>query len=121
MTFKEFMQAQTSLQVQKPWKASKPQVVQHWKDLAPGLPMAQLRIIPRGYKGKTFSFDGLRINGSPEFIDGVLSRIKELIAYEGGDTRLSVIYKQQVDNKTQQAIPGSFSFYIQVKQRGKNE
>lgn len=120
MNFKEWMATQAAPQINKPWKASKPEIIQHWKAITPGLPMSQLRIIPQGFKGKTFSFDGMRINGSPEFIDAILSRIKELVAYEGGGTRLNVIYKQQIDNKTQQAIPGSFSFYIQVKQRGKN-
>lgn len=123
MDFKEWMQLQNQSPQQpaKPWKASKDQIVQHWKNITPGLPMSQLRIIPQGHKGPTFSFDGLRINGSPEFIDAVLSRIKELVNYEGGGTRLGVMYKQQVNNKTQQVIPGSYSFYLQVKQRGKNE
>jgi hypothetical protein len=123
MNFKEWMQAQPDMgtQMNKPWKASKEDALKHWNSLAPGLPIAQLRIIPSNHKGTTIAFDGLRITGSATFIDCVISRLKELLAYEGGNTRLNVLYKQQIDNKTQQAIPNSYTFYLHVKQRGKNE
>ena len=120
MTFKEWM-AQNSVQYNKPWKASKEETIKHWSNLSPGMPMAQLRIIPQNHKGPTIAYDGIRITGSSDFRDSVLSRLKELVAYEGGGSRLNVLYKQQVDNKTQQAIPNSFAFYFHAKQRGKNE
>lgn len=120
MNFREWL-AQNGTEYNKPWKASKEEVIKHWSGLTPGLPMAQVRIIPTGHKGPTLSYDGLRITGSSEFIDSIISRLKELLSYEGGNSRLNVLYKQQVDNKTQQAVPGSFAFYFHAKQRGKND
>lgn len=106
----------------KPWKASKDEIIQHWKKIPPGIPMHQLRSVPPNHKGPTYSFDGLRITGSPFWIDFVLARLKDVLAYEDpdGKTRLQVIYKQIVDNKTQQPVPQSYVFYIQVKQREDN-
>lgn len=102
------------------WKASKDEIIEHWRKLPPGLAMSQMRSVPPGHEGPTYSFDGLRITGSSQWIDFVLARLKEVLNYEteeGGQTRLQVIYKQIVDNKTQQPVPESFVFYIQVKQR----
>jgi hypothetical protein len=110
-------------QFPKAWKASKDEIVQHWSKLPPGMPMNQLRAVPPNHKGPTYSFDGLRITGSHFWIDFVLSRLKDVLAYEDPDgrTRLQVIYKQIVDNKTQQAVPESYVFYVQVKQRENHE
>ena len=102
------------------WKASKDEVIDHWRKLPPSLAMSQMRSVPPNHKGPTMSFDGLRITGSSQWVDFVLSRLKEVLNYEteeGGQTRLQVIYKQIVDNKTQQPVPQSFVFYLQVKQR----
>lgn len=104
-------------QVSKPWKAKKEDVVKHWEELPPGLPMGQLRVIPKDHVGPTLSFDGLRIAGSPQFINYVLSRLKDVLAYESESSRLQLIYKQQVDNKTQQPVPQSYVLYLQVKSK----
>ena len=78
-----------------------------------------MRSIPHGYKGRTIGFDGLRITGGPSWINFVLSRLKDVLAYdtEGGETRVQTIYKQLVDNKTQQPLPQSFAFYLQIQGR----
>lgn len=102
------------------WKASKEEIVDHWKKLPPGIPMSQMRSVPTNHVGPTYSYDGLRITGSSQWIDYVLARLKDVLNYEsaeGGQTRLQVIYKQIVDNKTQQPVPESYVFYLQVKQR----
>lgn len=102
------------------WKASKDEIIDHWHKLPPGMPMSQMRSVPPNHQGPTYSFDGLRITGSSQWIDFVLARLKDVLNYEteeGGQTRLQVIYKQIVDNKTQQPVPESFVFYIQVRQR----
>jgi hypothetical protein len=103
----------------KAWKASKTEVISHWNKIPPGMPMNQLRTIPPNHKGPTYSYDGLRITGSPFWIDFVLSRLKDVLRYEDpdGKTRLQVIYKQIVDSKTQQPVPQSYVLYLQVKQR----
>ena len=38
--------SQQTGQFPKPWKAQKAQVVEHWKNLRPGLPFGQVRAIP---------------------------------------------------------------------------
>ena len=101
------------------WKASKDEIIEHWRKIPPGLPMSQMRSVPPNHQGPTYSFDGLRITGSSHWVDFVLARLKDVLNYETeeGQTRLQVIYKQIVDNKTQQPVPESFVFYLQVKQR----
>jgi hypothetical protein len=103
----------------KAWKASKSEVIDHWSKVPPGMPMNQLRTVPPNHKGPTYFFDGLRITGSPFWIDFVLSRLKDVLRYEDpdGKTRLQVIYKQIIDSHTQQPVPDSYVFYVQVKQR----
>ena len=105
----------------KGWKAEKAQAIQHWNRLPPGRPMAQLRVLPKDHKGSTHTYDGLRIMGSAAFIDSVLSRLKDLLSYGGNGTHLQVIYKQQVDKNTQQPIPESYVFYLQVKEGVAND
>lgn len=121
MSFREWLDAKQHVKTNSPlkgWKAAKSQVMKHWTQLPPGRPMAELRTIPYDHKGPTYSYDGLRVTGSPNFIDAVLSRLKDLLAYEGNDTHLQVIYKQQVNSRTEQPIPESYVFYLQVKQAG---
>ncbi len=105
------------------WRASKEEVIDHWNKLSPSMPMAQLRVIPSGHKGPTYSFDGIRITGSPLWIDYVCSRLKEVLSYNDaeGKSRLEILYKQVVDSKTQQPVPQAYVFYLQAKQRGSNK
>lgn len=101
----------------KPWKASKKETLDHWQHMPPAVPLGQIRAVPPDYKGSSMKFDGLRITGSPQFIDYVLSRLKDILAYESEQTRLQLIYKQQIDNKTKQPVPNSYVLYMQVMDR----
>jgi hypothetical protein len=121
MNFKEWMEAQTwnvPSQPQKPWKASKQEILDYWKTLPPRTPLVGLRYIPASHEGSTYGFDGIRISGSGTFITGMLARLKDLLPFEGEETKLQLIYKQQVDNKTEIPKPNSFVLYIQFKERG---
>lgn len=102
----------------KPWKGTKKEVIQYWQSLPPGMPIPELKVIPSNHKGSTYSFDGIRVTGSPLFIKAVLSRLKDLLGYESGDKRLAIVYKQQVDSKTEMPIPNSYVLYLQLKERG---
>lgn len=87
--FREFMD-----QEQKPWKAKKADVVQFWQQLKPNMPLAITPINPM-HKGTRFREDGMRITGSPEFINSILSRIKDFIQYDTNPgTKLDVEYRQ---------------------------
>lgn len=102
---------------QKPWKAGKDEIVNFWKGIQTNLPFA-LKPIEYDHKGSTIQEDGIRITGSKEFIASVLSRLKDFMIYENPDTKLMVSYRQSPKSLT----PGnrnSYTFYLQVKQRGK--
>jgi len=51
----------------------------------------------------------------------VISRLKDLLNYEGKGTRLQINFAQQVDSKTEIPVPGSYVFYIQVAERDSGE
>ena len=46
--------------------------------------------LPPKHKGKTYGLDGIRIDGSPEFIWAVMSRLTDLIDGENQLTRLQL-------------------------------
>ena len=73
--------------------------------------------IPYKHEGSTYDCDGIRLTGSQEFIDSVLSRITDMLEYENGQTRLQVVYKESVDRATQQPLD-SYNCYLQVHYRG---
>jgi hypothetical protein len=78
----------------KPWKAHRKDVVDFWQKLKPNLPL-KLHPIDPHHKGTRFHEDGLRITGSPEFINSILSRIKDFLGYESNPgTKLDVEYRQ---------------------------
>ena len=90
--------------------------LQHWNLIEPNQKL-NIRPIAYKHKGSTFDEDGIRILGTPEFIDAVLSRIKDLIDYENGSTRLSISHSEATDKETGRPL-GSYEAYIQVHQRG---
>lgn len=101
--------------VQKPWKSKKKDIVQFWKALPGSIPIQPLNIIPDNYKGSTYMYDGIRVTGSHRFINAVVSRLKDILNYDQGNTKLFLRYHQQTDKKTQQPLPNSFVFYVQVR------
>jgi len=91
-------------------------MLEHWAGLEAN---QQLNPLPVAYKheGSTYAEDGIRITGSEQWIDSVLSRVKDLLCDESGSTRLQVVYKQSTDRETREPID-SFNCYIQVHERG---
>lgn len=97
----------------------------HWLHLKPNQP---LNPAPMRYKhsGSSYGEDGIRITGSRDFIDSVLSRIKDLIEFENDDTRLDVNYSEQCGkSKDADGRPvfhkegtGQWVCYIKVAERG---
>lgn len=94
----------------------KKEMLKHWQSIEPNLPLNP-DIVPYKHEGSTYDQDGIRITGSKQWIDSVLSRIKDLLAEENGSTRLQVVYKQSTDRKTG-VLMDSFNCYIQVHERG---
>lgn len=104
---------------QKPWKAKKKEIIQFWQSLPSSIPIQPLNIVPDDYRGSTYMYDGLRVTGSHQFINACASRLKDILNYDQGNTKLFLRYHQQADKKTGQPLPNSFVFYVQV--RGKED
>ena len=94
----------------------KAQFLTHWNAIQAN---QNINPCPVAYKheGSTYDQDGIRITGSTEFIDSVLSRLKDLLNAESNTTRLQVVYKQSTDRKSGELMD-SFNCYVQVHQRG---
>lgn len=77
----------------------KAEALKHWQRLPSGLPiLPHMEAIPYKAKGSTYGACGIRIDGNPQFVDAVLSRIKDLIAGENHATRLT-LSRAQVETK----------------------
>ncbi len=90
--------------------------LKHWAKLR-----ANGELLPRpvryAHEGSTYAEDGIRITGSRAFVDSVLSRLKDLLAYESDETRLQTVYKRSTDRKSGKVL-SSYNCYVQVHARG---
>jgi hypothetical protein len=94
----------------------KREILAHWRRLAPNQPIAPA-VVPYKHHGTTYGQDGIRLTGSPQFIDAVLSRLRDLLEFESLTTRLQVTYQESKDRATGEKL-GSYNCYIQVHERG---
>jgi hypothetical protein len=94
----------------------KAEILAHWKSLS-GRQELAVRPVPYQHQGSTYDQDGIRITGTRAFIDSVLSRLSDLLAFENGRTRLQVSYQPASDRETGRPL-GSWSCYAQVRERG---
>jgi hypothetical protein len=93
-SFRSFVEGKSS----GVWHASKKEIIQLWKNLKP-VPL-QMTPVPENQKGTRLHNDGIRITGSARFINGVLSRLKDLLSLEDNPgTRLDLEYRE-IENKT---------------------
>ena len=103
----------------------KKEALRRWQNLTPDQPiLPHFTPIAANARGSTYGACGIRISGNPEFIDAVLSRLKDLIAAEAGSTRLnlnrSLVKPTTVNNKTKQwanADTDAETCYIQIRER----
>lgn len=73
---------------------TKAEALAHWRSLPTGQdPMPHFKAIPYKSSGSSYGACGVRIDGSPEFIDAVLSCLKPLLAAENCHTRLELTYQ----------------------------
>jgi hypothetical protein len=94
----------------------KESVLKLWQTLKPG--KLKPEPIPYKHSGSTIEQDGIRICGSPEFIGAVMERLKDLLEYEGQQTRLGIAFSELSD-KQGRKIEGRFRCAIQVHERGR--
>lgn len=113
MDFKEFVKNKAKPAQPKLWNAKKEEILEFWRTLKPNLPL-KVEPIPKIHEGTRYTEDGLRITGSPEFINGILSRLKDFINYETTGTKLDVEYKQIQSTKFAKT---AYACYIHVEQK----
>jgi hypothetical protein len=90
--------------------------LKHWAKLKPNQKLIP-KPVPYAHEGSTYAEDGIRITGSKAFVDSVLSRLKDLLAYESDETRLQVVHKRSSDRESGKTI-SSYNCYVQVHARG---
>jgi len=101
----------------KPDRLDKGAALRHWHGLPDTQPISP-DPIPYKHQGSTYDEDGIRITGSRQFIDSVLSRIKDVLKFENTVTRLGISYQESTD-KTSRRPTGKWSCYVQVHVRGR--
>ena len=104
------------MKTRKPLSLRKAEFLEYWGKMKR---RRQIKPSPVPYKhsGSTYDRDGIRITGSREFVDAVLSRLTDLLEFENEIVRLQVVYKQTVDRDSGQPID-AWNCYIQVHERG---
>ena len=107
----------------------KKEALRRWQNLEPDQAiLPHFTPIAADARGSTFGACGIRISGNPEFIDAVLSRLKDLLAAEAGSTRLnlsrqpvkpvSITNGETVTNKSwMNADTDAETCYIQIRER----
>lgn len=107
----------------------KKEALRRWQNLTPNQEiLPHFTPIAADARGSTFGACGIRISGNPEFIDAVLSRLKDLLAAEAGSTRLNLSRQpvkpvtinsgdSVVDKKWNNADTDAETCYIQIRER----
>lgn len=107
----------------------KKDAIRRWQNLEADQPiLPHFTPIAADARGSTFGACGIRISGNPEFIDAVLSRLKDLLAAEAGSTRLNLSRQpvkpvtinsgdSVVDKKWNNADTDAETCYIQIRER----
>jgi len=100
----------------KSWNGKKKEIITFWKAL-PEMPLL-VTPISGDHKGSTFSEDGIRITGSPNYIYSILTRLKDFLPLESEGTKLQLLFRESDKINPNRPNKKSYAFYIQVKQRG---
>ena len=101
----------------------KDETMRHWDALPADQPILEhMAAIPYKPSGSTYGTCGIRIDGNPEFIDAVLSHLKELIQGEGVSTRLGLAYSKVDGSGINKSLPNAETdahcCYIRLHERG---
>lgn len=69
----------------------KNEALERWRALPSDVnPLSHMKPIPYKTKGSKYGCCGIRIDGSPKFVDAVLGRLKGIIEGESNETRLEL-------------------------------
>lgn len=95
-----------------------------WAGLAPRQPiMPVMEAIPYKRSGSRYGACGIRIDGTPAFIDAVLSHLKEILAGENCETRLELARATVDGSGIGKSLPNTAGddaecCYIRLHERG---
>jgi hypothetical protein len=98
-------------------RMTKKEALAHWRGL-PKSARLKPRAISNRHKGSTYGYDGVRIEGSREFIDAILGRLSDLIECENGRTRINLNYTAVTPRPGKDHNGGEFVCYIKIHERG---
>ena len=104
--------------------AKKQDTLANWRKLKRGQnPLKAMWPIPYKTKGSRYGCCGIRIDGSPNFIDAVLSNLKDLLDGENAVTRLELarnkVQRQEGFNAGENASSDAEVCYIRLHERGR--
>ena len=102
----------------------KEETLKRWKSLADYQdPLPAMQPIPYKTTGSRYGCCGIRIDGSPEFVDAVLSNLKSLLDGENCVTRLelsrSKVKRQEGFKAGQNAGGDAEVCYVRLHERGR--
>ena len=94
-----------------------------WKAMQPNQPiLPHFQPIPYKASGSTYGACGIRIDGSPKFVDAVLSRLQDLIDGENHVTRLQLARNKAdgsgIGKELPNAVRDAECCYIRLHVRG---
>ncbi len=101
----------------------KSETLARWKQLPENQPILKhFQPIPYKASGPTYGACGIRIDGSAEFVEAVLSHLKELIAGENHHTRLTlarnIVDGSGIGKELPNAVSNAEVCYIRLHVRG---
>ena len=108
----------TEGQKELPWNPKKEDLLVYWKNLQED-PRIDMEPIPKDHSGSSYLFDTIRLTGSRDFIDSILSKLKSLIALEDEEKLLKISYKETVDRDSGKPT-GRYHCYIQIWDRSQS-
>lgn len=117
----DYMQAGSPSQ--KPWSATKDEILDMWQKLRPDTPIYLTPMDDSdsptvgGGEHSSYGEDGIRITGSWAFISSVLGRLKELIQYENPQSKLRLVFRGIDSNRMARPDRQSFAFYVNLERR----
>tara|TARA_B100001123_G_C15138135_1_gene958305 strand:+ start:541 stop:945 length:405 start_codon:yes stop_codon:yes gene_type:complete len=104
----------TSKKIQR---LSKEDAILNWLTAPRVNPAEVVGSIPYKYRGSRFGMNCLRIDGTRDWIDSVLSNLKSLIQCENSLTRIEIQYQEIADRETKEPT-GKWVCYVRISDRG---
>lgn len=101
----------------KPKRYTKREVMALWEEAGKADRTLVVTPIPADYRGSRLSEFTIRISGSEAEIKATLGKLKTLLRYESGKTRIDVGMQQLTEKGTNNVIPNAWTCYITIHER----